>query len=149
MPSVTKPRGYGKVGASDDAVEVSVQPLPSAADDEILGVDLQSTSAESGGRHRRKKLCVGIAVALLLFALLAKGMAASPAEVAVAVEVAESGGSDVSDVSPPPAMDGVVEAVNGVVEEGEEEGLSNSTRMLRDIRLGRAGGTDWVAAGRG
>jgi len=55
---------------------VSVQPLPSAAEDEILGADLQAVPAPPGGRHRRKKLCIGMTVVLLLALVVFKGMAA-------------------------------------------------------------------------
>uniref|UniRef100_A0A7S3S6V9 Syntaxin 6/10/61 N-terminal domain-containing protein n=1 Tax=Emiliania huxleyi TaxID=2903 RepID=A0A7S3S6V9_EMIHU len=97
LPSVNKAKGYGKVGGSDDAVEVAVQPMASAVDDEILGADLHRTP-EEGGRHRRKKLCVALLVLLLagagLRTALGGAAAATPTpDAAAAAAAAGSGGA--------------------------------------------------------
>mmetsp|Transcript_44375 Transcript_44375/g.116595 ORF Transcript_44375/g.116595 Transcript_44375/m.116595 type:complete len:269 (+) Transcript_44375:106-912(+) len=79
IPSISKAKGYGKVGSED--------PLPPADDDleggkataiassnaadEILGTELDAGDGDPDpGRHRRKKACLGLAVLLILAAVL-------------------------------------------------------------------------------
>lgn len=120
-------------------VQVSVQPLPSAAEDEILGADLQAVPAPPGGRHRRKKLCIGMTVVLLLALVVFKGMAAgdeaadSSAMAAPEMLVAPAGGGETE--SPPEASAGE-DAPTGAAS-------SNATRLLQEMRESGASATFW------
>eukprot|EP00967_Tisochrysis_lutea_P148629 scaffold284272_cov30-Tisochrysis_lutea.AAC.1 len=156
LPSVTKAKGYGKVGASEDAVEVSVQPMPSAVDDEILGVDLQSSSAEGSGRHKRKKLCITATVILLILAFAFKGMGAPTAsaapleganaeqpgsmpELAVVTNAAAPLVSPAT-LSPTGETAAVTASDNTPNEDSTVAASSNSTRLLAESSGVRVGG---------
>jgi hypothetical protein len=116
-----------------------VQPLPSAAEDEILGADLQSVPAQPGGRHRRKKLCIGVTVVLLLVLAVYNSMGAegAPAGTAVTtapeIPLASANGGETE--SPPEAF----------VAEDDPTGaaLSNATRLLQEIREPGARASLW------
>ena len=78
LPSMSKGKGYGKVGLSeepippaDDDIESGAKPssqaVASDAADEIIGADLDVGVAESAhGRHRKKKACLSLSILLLL-----------------------------------------------------------------------------------
>lgn len=85
MPSIgSKSKGYGKVGSQDDTIEMPASdmgdiergaggsgaaPQRASNEDDILGADTDGGVAveePSRGRHRKKKVCLGLSLLLLI-----------------------------------------------------------------------------------
>lgn len=133
-----------------------MQPLPSALDDEILGVDIQSAKAEPGGRHRYKKLCVGLMLllALAILASLASGGVPQPVlPHGAPLDGAAFGGAPLDGVAPTPTL---LAPLTVEPEATADATATNSSRRLAALTVqqpGRDGGlsaaswrrSDWNA----
>ena len=75
ISSISKAKGYGKVGSEDtiqpaeEDLESGAKPAQSDTADEILGAELEAggeVSSADSRRHRKKKLCLGSLLLLLV-----------------------------------------------------------------------------------